>query len=642
MASDSRRLAAMMLTDMVGYSALTQRGERYALELLQEQERIVRPIFGPFGGRTVKTLGDGFLVEFASALDAVNCAIEIQQVLHRRNLRSRGEPIELRIGIHLGDVVHRSRDVFGDAVNIVARIEPLADPGGVCISQQVYDQVHNKLEVAFVSAGTPKLKNINALIRIYKISLPSAHPPPVPLEKDRPRVAVLPLANISGQAEDEYFADGITEELIQMLSKIAGLRVIARTSMMRFKHSDRSPSDIARELGASAVVEGGVQKAGSQLRVTTRLIDAANSETLWSQEYDREVRDVFALQSDISHRVAHALEVEILGTEQSAIRRPLTSNPDAHALYLRGRYFLNRRTDESLRQALVSFQQALQIDPRLASAQAGIADAYSTLAWLEFLRPRFAFPRARAAARKAVALDPSLAEAHTSLGFVQFLYDRAWIDSENEFRQSLELNQNYPTAHQFYSDYLKAMGRLDEALAEIQRALELDPLSLGINTALGHVLYLSRQYDRAIEQYRKALALDPNFAQAHLWFGRPYLEKGMFDEAIHEIQTAVRLSNESTMSLAVLGHAFASAGLDREAQEVLTKLLKRGRSQYVPSYWIALVHVGLGDRDKAFTWLERANRERSAWLAWVKVEPRFDRLRSDPRFSRLLRSLKLE
>jgi adenylate cyclase len=630
-----------MLTDMAGFSLLTQRAERRALALLQEQEKILRPIFRTFRGKTIKSLGDGFLVEFGSALEAVRCAIEIQETLHRRNDRSLDERIELRIGVHLGDVVHRGGDVFGDAVNIVARIEPLADPGGACLSQQVYDQVRNKLDVRFVPLGTPELKNIQAPIALYKIALPSAHPAAPAPKRERPRVAVLPLANISGHAEDEYFADGITEELIQVLSRIAGLGVIARTSMMRFKHSDKSPADIARELGVSAVVEGGIRKDAGRVRVTARLIDISNNETLWSDEYERETRDVFELQSDISRRIADALKVEILGAEQSLLSRPLTPDPRAHALYLEGKYYLNRRTDESIRRGLRLFEEALRLDSSLAHAHAGIADAYSTLAWLEFARPRHAFPRARAAAERAIALDPTLAEAHASLGFVRFLYDRTWVEAERDFRRSIELNPSYPTAHQFYSDFLKAMGRLDEALLEIRKAMELDPLSLGINTALGHVLYLSRQYDPAIEQYRKALTLDPSFAQAHLWFGRPYLEKGKFDAAIDEIKIATRLSNESTMSLAVLGHAYASAGHTQEARELLARLMKRGRRTYVPSYWIALLHVGLGSKNQAFTWLERANRERSAWLAWVKVEPRFDRLRSDPRFPRLLRRLKL-
>ncbi len=641
MTAEVRSLAAVMLTDMVGYSSIVQRDERLALRLVQEQERIVRGRLKVRRGRAVKSLGDGVLAEFASALDAVECAVEIQRALERRNARRRAVRVELRIGIHLGDVVHRDRDVFGDAVNIVARIEPLSDPGGVCLTQPVYDQVRNRIDVRIEALGTPALKHIETPVPTYRLLLPSVRPRAAELPPDRPRLAVLPLANLSGQAEDEYFADGITEELIQMLSKITGLRVIGRTSVMRFKSSAASPAEIARELGVQSVLEGAIRKAGARVRVTARLLDGKSGESVWSGEFDRQVEDVFALQSEISRKIAGSLEVRILGGERAALQRPITSDPDAHAFYLKGRALLNRRTADSLRAALGEFRYALREDPALAEAHAGAADAFSTLAWLEFARPKEAFPRARAAALRAVRLDPALAEAHASLGFVRFLYDRAWVEAETEFRRSIALNPNYPTAHQFYSDLLKALGRLDEALVEVERARELDPLSLGINTARGHVLYLARRYDEAIDQYRRALALDPGFAQAHLWFGRPYLEKGRYDAAIAEVETAVRLTHESTMSLAVLGHAHASAGHAREARAILARLLRRGRTQYVPSYWIALVHVGLDDRDQAFRWLDRADRERSAWLAWIKVEPRFDGLRSDPRFPRLLRRLKL-
>jgi TolB-like protein/Tfp pilus assembly protein PilF len=631
----------MMLTDMVGFSGITQRDERRALRLLREQDRLVKPIFRRFRGRVVKSLGDGYLVEFGSALEAVNCAVSIQAAVQSRNARAGDDDLELRIGIHLGDVVHRDKDVFGDAVNIASRIQPLSDPGGVCVSRQVYDQVVNKVDARFASVGIPELKNIVTPVQVFKVELPSSHPVAAPARKNEPRVAVLPLTNLSGHSDDEYFADGITEELIQTLSQITGLRVIGRMSVMRYKHSEAPLREVARELGATAVVEGSVRKAGSQVRITARLLDVTSAETLWSQEFDREFRDVFALQSDISRRIANALEVEILRAERQVLDRPLTGNTQAHSAYLRGRFQLNQRTEESLRQSIASFTEALRKDPKFARAHAGIADAYSTLAWLEYDRPRHAFPRARAAALRALELEPTLAEAHASLGFVRFLYDRAWAEAEREFRQSIALNPNYPASHQFYSDLLKAMGRLDEALTEVRRALELDPLSLGINTALGHVLYLSRRYDESIEQYEKALGLSPTFAQAHLWFGRPYLEKGLYDKAIEEVRTAVRLTNESTMSLAVLGHVYASAGRSREANEILATLLTRGRRQYVPSYWIALLYVGLGDSDRAFRWLGRAEAERSAWLAWIKVEPRFDRLRADRRFARLLRRLKL-
>ena len=631
-----------MLTDLVGYSALAHRNEVRALEAVRHHERLVRSHVAARHGRVVKTLGDGLLVEFSSALDAVAAAVDVQRATVRRAPRQDPDGFRVRIGVHLGDVVRRGSDLLGDAVNIVARIEPLARPGEVCVSQQVLDQVRNKTDLRFVPIGSPRLKNIASPIPLYRIVVGSGPEAPAPAREELPRVAVLPLTNLSGRGEEEYFADGVTEELIQMLSKFSGLRVIGRSSVMRFKGTDRGPTDVAKELGASALVEGSIRKDGARVRVNARLLDPTSAETLWSGEYDRENRDLFALQSEISERVAKALEVEIVRKEPGAPPPVGRTDSVAHTYLLRGRHLLNARTDEALRASLVAFRGALRREPRFARAYAGIADAYSNLAWLEFVRPGRAFPRARAAALRAIELDPELAEAHASLGFVQLLYDRAWTDAERAFRRAIELNPSYPTAHQFYSDLLKAEGRFDEAEAQVRRALELDPLSLSINTALGHVLYLARRYDEAIRQYRRALDLDPGFALAHLWFGRPYLEKGAYDRAIREIRIAVRLSKESTMSLAVLGHAYASAGRPREARRVLERLLVRGRSRYVPSYWIGLIHVGLDDLDRAFAWLSRAARERSAWLAWVKVEPRFDRLRSDARYPRLLHRLGLD
>ncbi len=640
-AGGTRRLSAVMLTDMVGYSSVTQRDEALALRLLREQERLVRSLLASHRGREVKTIGDGFLVEFRSALDAVRCAIEIQRGLVQRNTGSVGEHIELRIGIHLGDVVHRGGDLFGDSVNIVSRLEPLAEPGGICVSQQVYDQIQNKVEEKIVRLGNPELKHIGISIGVYKIDLAGPKKRPVSAGEDQRRIAVLPLVNISADPNDEYFADGITEELILTLSRITGFRVIARTSVMRYKHTDKSIAEIGRELGVQALVEGGVRKAGTKLRISAQLIDARKEVPLWSQAYDRNVRDVFAIQRDIAQNIADALRVEILRTEEQRLGTRPTADPEAHSLYLHGRFFWNKRTAESLAKSIDYFGQALTKDRNFALAYTGVADANATLALLEFVRPRAAFPKAKVASQKALQLDDTLAEAHTSLGLVRFLYDRDWAGAEAEFRRALSLNSNYPPAHHFYADYLKAMGRLDEALTEIRRAQELDPLSLAINTGVGHVLYLSRQYDQAIEQYRKTLELDPSFVQTHLWFGRPYLEKGMYAAAIAELQRAVQLSGESTMSLAVLGHAYASAGRGDEARAILERLEERAGQQYVPSYWIALIHIGLDDRDRAFAWLERAYRERSSWLAWIKVEPRFDRLRSDPRFAALIRKLKL-
>ncbi|MCI4335997.1 MAG: tetratricopeptide repeat protein [Thermoplasmata archaeon] len=458
---------------------------------------------------------------------------------------------------------------------------------------------------------------------------------------DASRIAVLPLTNISPEPKDEFLADGLTEELISVLSRVPGTRVIARTSAMRYKATTKGIAEIARELRVSNILEGSVRRDGQKLRVAVQLIDAHSEEHIWSAEYDRELSDIFSIQRDIARRVAKALRLHFRRSEQLSLERRSTPDIDAYTLYLEGRFRWNQRTEADLEAAIQLFEKAISKDPTFSLAHAGRADAYSSLALLEFLPPSDAFPKARASAEEALRIDPNLAEAHSALGLVRFQYEREFAGAERELRRGIELNPNYPAAHQFYADYLKALGRFDEALKEMGRALELDPVSLAINTGLGHVLYLSRQYDRAIEQYRSALALDPDFVQAHLWFGRPYLEKGMFDEAIRELRIAVELSKGSTISLAVLAHALASAGRSPEAREILTKLLDRARTSYLPSYWIALIFTGLGETDAAMTWLERAAQERSSWLVWIKVEPRFDALRPLPRFQSLLSRLGL-
>ena len=637
------RLAAVMFTDMVGYTALTQRNEALAMQLLAEQRQQVRSSLSKYQGREIDTIGDGFLVEFGSALQAVRCAVEIQSALRDMNAnRPEEEQIWIRIGIHLGDVIHMGEQVAGDAVNIASRIEPLALPGGICITAQVHASVLNKFEGGFESIGMPKLKNVLTPIEVYRISefgaavrpsIPGREPP----AKDR--VAVLPLANISLDQADEYIADGLTEELISSVSKTRGLRVIARTSVMRYKGSGKSIAEIGRELNVGSVLEGSVRKAGNKIRISVQFVDTSNEEPRWAEEYDREIEDVLDIQSDIAQKVAEALREHVLGATPQ--RRKATSHPEAYLSYLHGRQFWNRRTEASLKRAIGFFEEALKIDSRFANAYTGLADSYATLALLEFMAPHEAFPKARQAAQQALSLDPQLAEAHTSLGLIKFQYDWDWAESEKELREAITINPNYAPAHHFYADLLKSMGRFEEALSEIEKAQELDPLSLAINIGVGHVLYLSRQYDKAIEQYRRAVDLDPEFMMTHVWFGRPYLEKGMFAEAISELETAVRLSGESTLALAMLGHGLASAGRGEEALEIVEKLKQRAMSQYVPSYWMAVIYNGFRDRERVVAWMRKAFEERSSWLVWSNVEPRFAWLRDDPEFAAMLHEMKL-
>jgi len=629
-----------MFTDMVGYTTLGQRNESLSLSVLDDQRRLVRPLFGRFNGKEIKTIGDAFLIEFSSALEAVKCAYEIQKAAREFNTSTPEERrINLRIGIHLGDVVESEGDISGDAVNVASRIGPFAEKGGVSLSRQVYDQVQNKFELPLTSLGAKSLKNVGTPIEVYKIELPwQDEKNSRPTHLDKSRIAVLPFANISPSPSDEYFSDGMTEELIATLSRIRDLGVIARTSVIRYKGLAKPVTDIGKELGVGTVLEGSVRVAGKKLRITAQLIDVASEEHLWSETYDRELEDVFAIQSDIAKRIARELKIKLLRNETLRLEKKATGIPEAYSLYLKGRHSLNTRTEKGLKEAIRHFENAIKHDPDFALAYTGLADAYSILASysLEYVPPREGFPKAKAAAEKALVIDPNLAEAHASLGLVKFYYDWDWAGAEAEFKKALELNPGYSQAHQYYADFVKSFGRFDEALQEMKKALTLDPMSYSANTGIGHVLYLSRQYDKAIDHYQHVVESDPAFVPARLWFGRPFLQRGMFKEAIEQVEEGVKLSNESTVSLATLAQAYASAGRTADAKKILDKLLARSSRQYVPSYWIALVYTSMGNKDEAMKYLERAYHERSSWLVWANVEPRFDSLREDMRFTSLL------
>jgi adenylate cyclase len=639
-----RRLAAIMFTDMVGFTALAQRNEAVAMELLEEQRGVIRPLFSKHKGREVKTIGDAFLVEFASALEAVRCGVEIQSALQEANVKHPEEKRTwVRIGIHLGDVIHDGTEVAGDAVNIASRIEPLAPPGGVCVTAQVYASVVNKVEYRFETLGSPELKNVSLPIEVFLIAgygQSISRPASVKTVMPKDRIAILPFTNISPDQADEYFAEGMTEEMISSVSKTKGLRVIARTSVMRYKGTHKPIAEVGRELNVGSILEGSVRKVGDKIRITVQLVDTSNEEPRWSQEYDREIRDVFAIQTDIAQKVAEALREHVLGLAPRQVEGRATTNPEAYINYLRGRQFWNKRTEEGLRRAIGFFEEALKLDGNYANANTGLADSYATLALLEFMAPHEAYPKAKEAVGRALALESQSAEAHSSLGLIRFGYDWDWKGAEEEFKEAIGINPNYAPAHHFFADFLKAMGRFEEALREIEKAQELDPLSLAINTGVGHVLYLSGQYDRAIEQYRKAVELDPTFMITHVWFGRPYLEKGMFNEAISELETAVKLSGDSTLALAMLGHGLASAGRKDEAEQILDKLLERSKTRYVPSYWIAVIYNGFKDKEQVVSWMRKAFEERSSWLVWSNVEPRFAWLKDDPDFASLLKAMK--
>ncbi len=633
-----------MFIDMVGYALLGQRDEFLSLTLLNEHWKLLRPIFVRHNGREVKTIGDAFLVEFPSALDAVRCAYDIQRVSREFNISLPSEKrVQLRVGVHVGDVVEAQGDIFGDAVNVASRIEPLAGDGGISLSQQVYDQVQNKFELPLVSLGKKSLKNVSGPIEVYQVVLPWEKPKQVEQEAlDKRRLAVLPLANISADPNDEYFADGLTEEVISTISKVHELSVISRTSAMKYKGVSKTVKEIGSELQAGAILEGSVRKVGNTVRIAVQLIDVIEDKHLWAQSYDRELENIFAIQSDIARQVAEALRVQLLSAEKREIERKATESTEAYTLYLKGRYYWNERTLDGLNKAIQYFQEAIKRDPNYARAYAGLADCYGILENHGYLSPSEAYPKMEDYANKALQIDSTLAEAHTSLATV---LNRAfeWDKAEQEFKHAIDLNPNYATARHFYAfGNLRTRGRWDEALSQIRKAQELDPLSSQISTNAGDILLEAGHLEHAIKQYREVIESDPGFVGAHIELGLALIAKCLFNEGIKEIERGQSLQPERTSVLADLVYAYASAGRTEEAQRLVDELREVSKEKRVTDLDFAIAYASLGKKDLAFDYLNKAADEHSSQLI-VNISTRyFLGLHSDARFQDLLKRIGLK
>ncbi|HYG83167.1 MAG TPA: protein kinase [Pyrinomonadaceae bacterium] len=460
-------------------------------------------------------------------------------------------------------------------------------------------------------------------------------------------VAVLPFVNVAGDAETEYLSDGLTESLINSLTELPNLKVIARSSVFRYKGKDIDPQTVGRELGVHAVLTGRVVRMNDDLFIETELVDVDTQTRLWGERYNRKLADIIALQDDISREISEKLRLKLSGEERRQLAKRYTESAEAYQLYWKGRYYWNKRRPEDIREAIRNFQQAIELDPSYALAYTGLADCY-VLGNLLQLSPKESMPVAIEKTNRALAIDPQLAEAHTSLAKIKLSYEWDWAGAESEFRRALELKPGYATAHQWYGVYLSEMGRHDESLEHRKRALELDPLSLSISTGVGRAYFWARRYDEAIAHLQKTLERDPRYADTHWSFGLAYEQKKMYDEAVSAYQRAISLSKTAEFPegkpemIAALGHAYAAAGRRDEALRILEQLNELvGRQSYVSPYSIALIHAALGDKDQAFEWLERAYAERDESFIHLKVDPRLDHLRDDPRLAEMLRLIKL-
>ena len=630
-----------MFTDLVGFTATAQANEPGALKLLAEQEGLLRPLFEAHQGRAVKSTGDGFLVEFDSALHAVQCAIEIQQRLRDRNSKSVPPALRVRIGIHLGDVEQREGDIFGDSVNIASRIEPLAPAGGICITGSVYGQVRNKLPHMFRELGPRVLKNVSFPIDVYEwVSTPMvpAAPPP---SSEHARLAVLPFANISPDPNDAYLAEGLTEELITVLSRLKQLRVIARTSVVQYKSTSKPVSQIASELGVSVVLEGSVRKSGDQLRVAVTLVDVSTQHHLWTNTYDRRLENIFAVQSDIARRVAKQLKLKVRAADAARIETRPTVRGDSYVEYLKGRARLQETVSrESLEGAKGHFEQAIALDAKNAAAYSGLADAIRGLAWYyEDTTGTDWEERTREITGRAIRLDPNLAEAHASMGLLHW-DDLNYPAAEREFKRSLAINPSYSPGHFWYAVILEDLGRGEEALEELRLAEATDPFSSKNLFQLSCLLLWLGRLEEAFEKIQKLGELAPSGRGYHNVLARYYLAKSEPARALPEIRKVEEEAADPRLKNAMRALYHTAAGEREKAVEILRA--EDNRPLFSPTAWIlGWIYAELGDLENCFRWLEKARVGRNLPLQQFRLDPRLEHVRKDPRFRELLSKLNL-
>jgi len=641
LSAKERRLGAIMFTDVVGYTSMSSRDEATALGLLGRYRAVLNSIFPKHGGRVVKTMGDGFLVEFASAVEAVECAVRVQIEMEKFNSSLADElKVLVRIGIHVGDVVHADGDVLGDAVNVASRVESLADPGGICVTRQVVDQVEGKVKWPLEPMGTREVRNLPYPVEVFCVGVE----PLGPLEKRPPpdshRIAILPFSNLSPDPNDRYFADGMTEELIATLSKIPNLSVISRASAMRYRDTSLPSKRVGIELGVGAILEGSVRKSGSRVRIAAELIDVGTDKYVWSQSFDRDLTDIFAVQGEIAQQVADGLKVQLLSSERERLGEKQTGSLEAYNLYLKGRYFWNERTGDGVRKAIGYFEAALRSDPFFVKAYAGLADSYLILADYGWMPPAEAGRRAKEYAMKALELDEATAEAHASLGLISANHDWDFVRAEVELQRATQLNPSYASAYHWRAAVCMYTGRKEEALEMIGNALQLDPYSLVIRQALGVSLMHAGRLDEALKELGRVAEESPRLPSVHFWMMMARLARSEYPEAIEEGKREVEADAHDEGARLDLAFAYSEAGNKDEAARIVDEVLVRKDVYYSPCS-VGVVLLSLGREREGAEWMERACTERDGSLLYFKSLPMYEKFRGYAGWSELERRMRV-
>ncbi len=633
-----------MFTDVAGFTDLTQENEKAALDLLSEIDALASPILKNHHGRKVKAMGDGLLVEFPDALDAVECAVALQSALHDRNSHEGVRPLQLRVGLHLGDVERRGDDIVGDAVNLASRVEPIAEPGGICLSEQVAVQVRNKLPYRFENLGARTLKGVREPVGIYRVALPWTSGEIGRALGGPTRLAVLPLANISPDPKDEYFADGLTEELIAVLSRLRGLRVIARTSVNQYKSNPKPVRQIGSELGVGAVLEGSVRRAGDRLRITLQLIDTNSEEHRWAETFDRKLSDVFEIQAEIADKTAGALKLELVEAERETLRRPPVKGLDAYELYLRGIVGFQRAADEGwsregMAEPAQRFEAAIAKDPNSAAVHAWLANLYIAAAGEAVPRTEVA-ARVRDLVATAYRLDPNEPEVRTARGNYALQFELDWFRAEREFRAAIELNPSAMSAHAWLGILLITLGRYAEAAQELQTSIDLDPMFLNLTSWRLRALDLGGNLAEAIALAERTLQRSPGNRGLHVQLGELYFRAGRSADAEREARLAEGPVSGGPFAIN-RAELRALLGDPSEARGIIRSWETKSDPMYVRPNYVARLYAVLGDRENALRLLEWDSREgeQSLWIDFPRHA--FDSFREDPRFLALLKEMNL-
>ena len=627
-----------MFTDMVGYTALGQRNESLSLALVEEQRKLIRPILARHNGREVKTIGDAFLVDFPNALDAVRCAYDIQRAIREFNLSLASDKrIHLRIGVHVGEVVESLGDISGDAVNVASRIEPLAEDGGVCLTRQVYDHVRSKVDLPLSSLGPKSLKNVTEPVEVYKMVMPWNVETPAPsVQLDKKRIAVLPFTNMSSNPEEGYFADGMTEELITSLSGVRQLTVIARTSVMGYKGTTKKVREIGRELEVGSVLEGSVRKAGNKVRITAQLIDTSTEGHLWAQNYDRQLEDVFAIQSEIAEKVAGELRIRLVESERSVITKKATENTEAYTYFLRGRELLREENEPLVRQALSLFEKAIELDPKFARAYVGVAECHTFLSNIGKEAVDVSHSRARQLLERALDLDSKLAEAHACLAGILFDEDDA-LGSEAEARRALELNSSLPEPYWTLFELVGLKGNPGEMVRQIQTAFRLDPIRPLFIWLLGLAYLYTDRAQEALEHWMKNEQLAPVFVYRGMM--EYYLSKGDLEKAKEFYAKAEKL--EPTNPRVIwMGGVIAGMEGDRERALLAIRKIEDAKIGPIGFNYVGYIYHALGDLDSYFHYMNEALEAHAIIPLLVMYSPLLAKARADPRYLELMEKIR--